>query len=221
MPLARPLAITKPVIIVGEGAGDAAFFQHLCALNQISNVQTVDARGTGKVEAFLKDLSSLTGFRDCKLIVLVGDNDNAPDDNFNDMRGRLKRAKLPFPNNPLEMTHYTNSDVQSTIMMLPFDDLGNRKRGCLETLLIESAFAKLPTIADCIPDFGKCIGVGDWSQVSHVDKFRLRAFLSAAFPDDPNFALQWALDPAHNVIPLNHSCFEPIVNFLRRVIGEL
>ena len=54
-----------------------------------------------------------------------------------------------------------------------------------------------------------------WANGSHVDKFRLRALLAASFPSNPNFGLQYALDPAHDVIPLTHGSFDHIVAFLR------
>ncbi|MFZ1919189.1 MAG: DUF3226 domain-containing protein [Terriglobales bacterium] len=218
MPPIKPFEITEEFLIVGEGAGDQAFFRHLCDVHGIGPVQVLDAGGTGKLEEFLKSLPTRTGFRKCKMLVVVGDNDDAPDERFKQIRIFLKRAKvLPVPENPFQVK-YTTGDLKLVVIMLPFDDARNRTRGCLETLLIPSAFEHLPEIAKCIPAFGECIGVGRWPNGSHVDKFRLRALLAAAFPDNPNFGLQYALHPDRNVIPLDHQCFGPIVEFIRGLL---
>jgi uncharacterized protein DUF3226 len=225
--------ITRQFVIVGEGAGDAMFFNHLCTVNSIAGYQCLDAGGTGKFEQYLKDLPALSGFRrHCKVLVIVGDNDDSPDDKLKEVRLAVKRASthlgrlsppfvLPVPENSFQIAKYTTSDLRVVIMMLPFDAHENRTKGCLETLLLESAAAKNPAIAACVPAFGTCIGVQGWANGSHVDKFKLRAILAAKFPQDPNFALQYALDPAHDVIPLNHAAFDPIVDFLKGLPGRL
>lgn len=221
MPPSQPLQITEEFLIVGEGAGDEKFFRYLCAAHAIVGFQSLDAGGTGKLEQFLKDLPARTGFRKCKALVVVGDNDDAPADSFKKIRLAVKRAKLPFPGNPLQIVKHTTSDLHVVIMMIPFDANGNSTRGCLETLLLQSASQQLPAIAGCIPAFGQCVGVPNWANRSHADKFSLRAILAAAFPHDPNFGLQYALDPAHGVIPLTHVCFGDIVTFIRDLPGKL
>jgi hypothetical protein len=225
--------ITQQFVIVGEGAGDAMFFNHLCAVHAIPGFQCLDAGGTGNFEQYLKDLPALTGFlKNCKILVIVGDNDDTPDDRFKEIRLAVKRASthlgrrspsivLPVPDNPFQIVKYTTSDLRVVIAMLPFDANENRTKGCLETLLLQSASAKNPGIAACVPAFGTCIGVEGWPNGSHVDKFKLRAILAAAFPHDPNFGLQYALNPAHDVIPLTHIALDPIVRFLKALPGRL
>lgn len=210
-----PQSISQEFLIVGEGSGDRAFFEHLCTVHNIQGVQALDAGGTGKLEQFLKDLPSRTGFRKCKLLLVVGDNDDTPDDSFKKIRIAVKKAKLPVPDNPLQLIKWTTEDLRVAIMMLPFDGNNNSIKGCLETLLLQPAFQKNPQIAACIPAFGTCVGADGWTNGSHVDKFRLRALLAATFPHDPNFGLQYALNPAHGVIPLAHASLDRIVAYLR------
>jgi hypothetical protein len=213
--------ITQNFVIVGEGAGDAAFFTHLCSEHAIPGFQCLDAGGSGKFEQYLKDLPALSGFRkNCRLLVVVGDNEDAPEKSFIRIRSALKKAKLPAPNNPLEVLKHTTDDLRVVVIMLPLTDKGESSKGCLETVLLEGTFEHNPDIAKCIPDFGACIGVGKWANTAHSDKFRLRALLAAAFPDNPNFGLQYALNPEHGVIPLKHKSLEPIVEFLRSLPGK-
>jgi hypothetical protein len=214
--------ITQSFVIVGEGAGDAAFFAHLCDMHTIPGFQCLDAGGSGKFEQYLKDLPALSGFRkNCRLLLVVGDNEDEPDKSFIRIRTALKKAKLPAPNASLQLVKHTTEDLQVVIMMLPLTAEGESSKGCLETVLLRCAFEHNPEIARCIPSFGECIEVGKWTKSTHVDKFKLRALLAAAFPDDPNFGLQYALSPQHDVIPLKHKSLDPIVEFLRSLPSKL
>jgi hypothetical protein len=210
------IEITAQYVIIGEGAGDAAFFTHLCAVHNIRGFQCLDAGGESKFEQYIKDLRSMTGFiRNCKLLLVVGDNDDKATLKFDNIRKALKKAKVPAPDNPFEVLKWTTDDLRVAIMMLPFDKDLKCSKGCLETILLISAIAQNQAIANCVAPFEGCVGVNGWANVSHVDKFRLRALLAACFKDDPNFGLQYALDPKHGVIPLNHTAFDGIVDYLR------
>jgi uncharacterized protein DUF3226 len=214
--------ITEQYVIVGEGAGDAAFFSHLCATHHIGGFQSLDAGGESKFEQYIKDLRTMTGFkRNCKLLLVVGDNDDEPDKNFKRVRRSVQRARVPVPDKPLEVIKWTNDDLRVAIMMMPFDNDRKSIRGCLETLLLESAKAKHPAVAGCVAPFETCVGANTWANGSHIDKFRLRAILASVFQDDPNFGLQYALDPKYDAIPLNHDAFSGIVNYLTALPGQM
>jgi hypothetical protein len=218
MPSAQRVQITEERVIVVEGAGDAAFFTHLCAVNNIRGFQCLDAGGRDNFEQYLKDLRTITGFNTkCKLLLVVGDNDDRLEDSFKRVRLAVKKAKLPVPDKAQQILKWTTHDLRLGIVMIPFNDAGDSIKGCLETLLLASAFERNDQIAKCIPAFGTCIGADTWANGSHVDKFKLRALLAAVFPDDPNFGLQFALKPDHGVIPLDHASFGGIVGFLRAV----
>jgi len=214
--------ITQQFVIIGEGAGDAAFFSHLCAVHSIGGFQCLDSGGSGNFEQYIKDIRTISGFNiNCKLLLVVGDNDDNAKENFRRVRLALKRAKVPAPDNPLEVLKWTTDDLRVAIMMLPFDNNLNSTRGCLETLLLESARAKNPAIAGCVPAFEACVGANTWANGSHVDKFRLRALLASKFQDDPNFGLQFALNPKYDVIPLTHDAFNGIVDYLRALPAKV
>jgi hypothetical protein len=217
MPPAQRVQITQERVIVGEGAGDAAFFTHLCAVNNIQGFQCLDAGGRDKFEQYLKDLNTITGFTaKCRLLLVVGDNDDDNvADSFKRVRLAVKRAKLPVPDTAQQVMKWTTNDLKVAIAMIPFNEAGQAVRGCLETLLLPAAFERNGLIAHCIPAFGECVGANGWANGSHADKFKLRALLAAVFRADPNFGLQYALNPVHNVIPLDHQSFAGIVALLR------
>jgi hypothetical protein len=216
VPLPPKTEITAQYVIVGEGAGDAAFFRHLCAVHDIGGFQCLDAGGETKFFQYIKDLPSMTGFiRNCKLLLIVGDNDDDADLKFDNIRKALKKAKVPAPDNPFEVVKWSADELRVAVMMLPFDNNQKSVKGCLETILLASARDKNQAIANCVTPFEQCIGANRWANISHTDKFRLRALLAAAFKNDPNFGLQWAVDPKYDVIPLKHNVFEGIVDYLR------
>jgi hypothetical protein len=213
------IEIRDPLVLVGEGDGDSAFFRYLCEAHTIEGIQCLSAGGTGNFERFLKDLRSMTGFRLCKTLIVVGDNDDTMDAKFKEIRKYLKRGNLPYPDAPFKLTKNGDNDPSVMVVMLPFDADQKREKGCLETLLLKAVRDHKPEIAECVPNFSACLKINERvTNVSHRDKFFLRAILAAAFPDDPNFGLQYALKPAHNVIPLNHEAFNPIVSLLRKVM---
>jgi len=214
------LEITSPVVILGEGAGDRAFFQLLCDRRGIQNVQCIEAGGSGKFAEFLKNIRTITGFnRVCRTLIVVADNDDTPDANFNDVRRALKNAKLPQPNAPLTRLTYTTDPLGVAAMMVPFDGTFLRQRGCLETIILEAVQASQPMIANCVPAFGTCVGADTWTNGSHLAKFRLRAILAAFFSHDPNFSLQYAV-ATDNLFSFTHQTFDPLVAFIRRMQSE-
>jgi hypothetical protein len=216
--VAPKIEITEQIVIVGEGAGDAAFFTYLCQVHKIGGFQCLQAGGEAKFEQFLKDLRTITGFKTkCKVLIVVGDNDDKTDAAFKRVRLAVKRANLPVPDKPQQIMKWTTNDLRVGIVMIPFNTAGDSVKGCLETLLLEAAFERNERVAKCIPSFEKCIGADNWPNGSHNAKFKLRALLAAVFPDDPNFGLQYALKPACGVIPLEHKSFAGIVSFLRDV----
>jgi hypothetical protein len=206
-PTPRP-PIAEKVLIVGEGKGDCAFFKYLCADRNIVGVEFDEAGGTGKFESYLKALPSRSGFGRLLGLIVAVDCDDGPDAALAEARRSIKKAGLPYPDNHLQIKRNNDSPLKVSIMMIPFSDNGPI-RGCLETLLLQSAVEHLP-ISRCIEDHCECVATRDWPKISSVHKFKLRSLLAAAWPDDPNIGLQYAVSPSKNLIPLGNRCFDTI-----------
>jgi hypothetical protein len=205
---------------VGEGLGDAAFLKHLLVDRNIDGFDVDDAGGTGKFPAYLKALPGRSGFRNLRGILVAADCDDTPDASFTEVRRALKKAGLPFPENHLGSGKgQGHSDLISSIVMLPFTTTGPT-RGCLESLLLQSALERHATLATCIEPLCECVNVASWSKTSSRDKFRLRALIAAAYPDDPNYGLQYALKPDLGLIPLNHRCFDLVATAISNFKAE-
>jgi hypothetical protein len=210
---ALPQLITSDFLVVGEGDGDASFIKNLCEVRGIPDFQVEDCRGESKFVLSLKSLTDRTGYDRLKGIIVVSDNDDAPDNNFLKIRGYLKDTKkLPPPDKPL--TPVKRDTITVAVMMLPFDK-GKTTRGCLETLLLRCIEPGQQDLINCIDAYRTCIDGSDRPK-SHEDKFKLRCYIAAKHPDDPNLAVTFAVSPSKGLFDLNHSTFDEITDFLRK-----
>ena len=208
--------ISRDFLIVGEGQGDAAFVRYLCATRKIdiSNFQIEDAGGTGKFEAYISGLRFRPKFDLTKGLLIVGDNDDSPDENFSNIQNHLKKGKLPRPAQRLQVAKHTADGLAVVVMMLPYTSGGGATRGSLETLLLKSVNDSYPAIGTCIDTYRGCIPAKGRTN-NQEDKFRLRCFLTALWVDEPNISLQYAVSPSKELIDLNHECFNEVAAFLR------
>jgi len=207
--------LTKDYLIVGEGKGDAAFVSYLCEARTIdvSDFQIEDAGGSGNFGDYIEGLRLRPNFDRAKGLLVIGDGDDRPEANFTRIRGHLKKGKLPFPNEPLHVARNGPGGLAVAVMMLPYTLAAGPLKGSLETILLTSVEQNNIAIGACIDAYHACVGKGRTRNEEH--KFRLRCFLAALFPEDPNISLQFALSPTRNLIDLNHPCFDEVADFFR------
>ena len=206
--------ISTDFLIVCEGDGDEAFFRHLCTERGIQGYKA-EKTGTGNSGflPYFQGLLGRSGIERLKGVIVVSDNDDAPDESFSEVRDQLKKAKVPHPENALEIVKWPTLDFALSVMMIPFSS-GKCERGCLETLLLESVTQKFPDLHDCCNRYTACVGADHWANSQSIDKMKLRCMLSAAWEEDPNLGLQHALNPTKALVPLDHKSFDEIAAFL-------
>jgi hypothetical protein len=198
--------------LVGEGKGDSAFFQHLCDVRGVTGFQIEQSGGTGHFQSYLSGLVSRTNFDRLKALLVVGDNDETPTDSFNQIRSYLKKAKLPVPSEAFKVKRNHPEELAVVVLMIPFTKAGGATRGCLETVLLPAIEAHRPAVKACVDSYQTCLAA-NWTK-NKTDKFRVRCSIAAMWPADPNFGLQFALEPARDMIPLTHPAFNEVVEFL-------
>ena len=207
--------ITKQYLIVGEGTRDGKFLEELCKAHNITDFMVEDAgAGNSSFQQYFEGLLGRSGLSQLKGVVVMSDNDESPDDSFKKVRVQLKKAGVPYPENPYVVVRDKLNDFALAVLMIPQPSC-NSSKGCLETVILPAAKQRHEEIAKCAAAFESCVGVESWPKLSGRDKFRLRCILSAANPDDPNIGIHIALEPSKNLISLLDPCFEPIVRFLR------
>jgi hypothetical protein len=213
--------ISRDFLIIGEGQGDAAFVKYLCAARELGadHFQIEEAGGSGKFEAYIGGLRFRPNFDRVKGLLVIGDNDDAPDDNFGNIQNHLKKGKLPRPHQRLALARHGTDGLAVAVMMLPYTLAGGPTGGSLESLLLTSIEDKHPDVADCIDTYRACIPAGGRTK-NKEDKFRLRCFLAALCSDDPNISLQYAVSPSKGLVDLKHKCFDEIAKFLNEFPGQ-
>lgn len=215
--------ISKTILIVGEGAGDAALIQYLCEDRGIDGFQIEDARGNSKFQDFIGGLVGRKGIQNLRALIIVADSENGAQNSFEDIRKQMKAAQVPYPHNPYTFARQPNLGSYATyVLMIPFSSGPpiTATTGALETLLLPSAEQHLGNASRCLDAWCECVQMNPWSKV-HRDKARLRSLLAAAHPEDPNISLQWALSPRKNLIPLGHQSFDPLAALLRSLPQQL
>jgi hypothetical protein len=212
--------ILSDILIVGEGAGDAALIRHLTDDRGITGFQIEEAGGNTKFQSFINGLPARTGFKTrLKALVVVADTDGGADESFKNIAKQMKAEKFPCSHAPYKVAKLPHIDYVTYILMIPFAKAGEGITpitGALETLLLPSAEQHLSRFSQCLDDWCNCVQMSGWSK-THQDKARLRSLIAAAYPQDPNCGLQWALKPDKNLIPLNHPSFDDLADLLRRL----
>jgi hypothetical protein len=206
-------SLDKEYLIVGEGSGDESFIKNLCAVRNIQGFQTEDARGKDNFPVYLKGLAVRRGYEGVKGILIVGDSDDSPDENFNHIRNCFKDAKLPQPAAPLAVARHNRTSVAVCVMMIPYEN-GRAVRGCLDTLLLKYVEVARPEFMPHIAEFRKSVD-GSNRPKNQEDKFKLRCFIAAAHPEDPGLTTTWAVNPSKGLIDLRHQTFDEIAAFVQ------
>jgi hypothetical protein len=204
-------------LIVCEGDGDRSFVERLCACRSLGFAFTVAIPRFGEPSGNTAFASMLAAQRAAaerpSTIILVADNDGDPAGSFRSVVNQIKAAgDYGIPTAPRQVARSAGfPDI--SVLMVPWDDVP----GAIETLCYEAAAKRRPELAACVERFVECIlpHSSGWS-VTKLAKLRLRCFLAAACPQDPNTSLTYAWSRTPNdLIPLEHSCFDQIVSYLQ------
>jgi len=209
-------------LILTEGAGDEAFFEYLIKERRLTRYKTY-RRKTGEAGGegdFLRLLRAhkgpATGSAVYKLLLIVADNDGSPDSKFRNVTNQIRQAgDFAVPARPRQVAK--NAPFAAVaVLMLPWD----QEPGNLESLSYVSARSRRRKTAKCIRKFVDCVGIDGWEE-SQRHKLNLRCLLASSCPTDPNTSLQHAWGGSKgrptDLIPLDHACFDKIVNWLRNL----
>src|SRR3989442_9179525 len=128
------IEITESRVIVCEGKGDVAFFEHFVQKRGLPRFQVLSADGKGGYERILIALSAAPGFDGISGILVIGDNDLDPNEAFLNIRSQIHAAGgYGVPDHPGKAVKRGGFPAV-LIMMVPWQE----KIGCLQTLLIEA-----------------------------------------------------------------------------------
>lgn len=212
-------------LVLCEGKEDVAFLTHFFKQRNIQGffVETTTQRqptGNASFESRLKALAAASAmadypfrFEDLQDVIVMTDNDDDPQRAFEAVRRQIRGAQYGDPNAPRTPVNVPDRP-RIQVLMLPRDG----EPGGLETLCLQAAFDKQPHLEDCIEKFIECAKAK--TDGIKAAKMRLRCLLSASCEKEPNLALTYAWTERHqnlDLIPLNHSCFDPIADFFKNL----
>lgn len=203
-------------MLICEGPSDVAFFQNLIRQRNLPKCRvkdTADKKGEAAGNTrFGERLRSLQFESGVKNILIVADNDDNPQRNFDDVCRQIKQVygTSHVPARPLQRSGERPS---ITILMIPWEN----ECGCLESLCIEAARSINRQIASEVDQFAACIHTDRWNNEIRVYKMWLRTMLAASCERDPFIVLRNIFNNHRNrhLIPADHRCFDRVANALR------
>ncbi|MXZ83133.1 MAG: hypothetical protein F4Z10_05490 [Synechococcus sp. SB0666_bin_14] len=203
----KPESITKETLLLVEGNDSRNFFEamrdHLSLSHQL---QIINFGGIKQLKNTLLGLRGASGFTDIKSIGIIRDAETNPTGAFQSVQASLRRAKLPIPANPEQLS--CDGQPAVGVLILP----GQGKPGMLETLLCKT-FADAPECR-CIDVFFKCVEeLRQGRTAKRPDKARAQAFI--ATQPDPHVSVGVAARKRY--WNLDHQALAPVRDFLKSV----
>jgi hypothetical protein len=203
-------------VILCEGEGDCSFFRHLIAKRALPAFDIFCPRKPytedGAVQGYddmLRVFTTGQGFSDLIGILVQGDNDHNPSIKFQNIADKIAGAEgYVAPHAALEVARAANRPPV-VVMMMPWVN----EPGCLETLCLPSAESAFPEIKKCVDKQFECATISAWD-IAKQHKMRLRCMIASTCKTDPYTSLVHAWSRTENLIPLDHSCFQRIADFL-------
>lgn len=198
-------------LLLCEGPEDVAFFQRLIETRSLPRFRIRDTGGKASKRAgntrFGHALTALKLEKGVKDILIVSDNDEAPDQSFSKVCRQIQSAydADKVPDRPLQKI---SSGPSIMVLMLPWEGrLGN-----LETLCEEAARISDVQVAGHVDHFAAMIGADNWAKQTRKSKMWLRSMLAACCAHDPFVFLSnvFRVKKNRHLIPLNHHCFDRV-----------
>ena len=170
----QPTPISKPILLLGEGADEVGFFEALLEhLQRADDIQVEDYSGKDKLSHFLGGIRSRSGFSTLKSLVITRDADASAEDAFKSVSKVLVNAGFPRPLRPAETT---SQAPRIAVLILPNES----DPGALESICLKS-IRKNPHF-QCVEQYFQCMEPVTQGWTVSPDKAKLRVWLTAFDP---------------------------------------
>lgn len=215
----RPIEITKPKLILGEGKDEVAFFDALLKDLGITDIQPLEYGGRYNMLTGLATIVDLPGFQTVTAIGITRDADHHETDvqattpseaqsAFNSISRILhdSRINLPIPAAPLLKATAEGKPAVS-VFILP----DCTRPGMLENLCLDSLEAS--ATLKCIDDYLACIAKdsGRSHAIHRLAKARINAWIASS--EEPDLALGQAAIKGY--LDFKHPAFDKLKEFLQ------
>ena len=198
MPQVNP---RQPRQLIVEGNDDKNFFEALIEHAGIVDIEVHQVGGKDAFSSFLSGFAKTSGFGEfVDSIGIVRDADESAARTFQSIRGSLRRAALPVPDEPCIPRR---GDPRVNVMVLP----GRQDTGMLETLLCETIAGS--ELDDCGREFMRCVEAAEGRGFRTPHKTRASAFLAAREAHQ-----SVGVAAKQGIWDLNHASLDPVRKFL-------
>lgn len=159
----KTIALTKPYLVVCEGAADKAFLERLLKVHQLTEfqVESPDKGGITDYGRFLGALTLARGFENLSAIILTTDNDSRHNNPFHRLQQQIRQAEAgyPVPTEPLVPSRVEGFPPLIAVM-IPWGE----RRGNLEVLILDAFSNKWPELRASADEYRAASPANDWSE---------------------------------------------------------
>lgn len=214
----RKLTNTKLIIV--EGRSDEALFKNLLLTRGLTGFDVWCPENGGGEDNIIHVLNGVIAdpnFPRLEKILIVVDSDENGIDKLSKFQQIIRNCntidgdnRYPVPTALCEFA--SNPNVPSiAIKVLPTQD-----NGAMESLCWEAGLEGKVDLVNCIDAFVECCNFQDWTP-QKIAKLKLRLLISAQFSQNPDLPTTRLWDVAPEIVPLQASVFDDIVQYLVRL----
>jgi len=209
----------RPWLILCEGPGDKYVLDKLLRLHGLDakffvnfpGEEAYPSGGRGKFAKWLSDRrdDSETFRENVKVVLIVSDNDDSPEDSFKEITKSLKKEDhFGVPTAPKQLAKKQGAP-HIVILMIPIGAHGN-----LETLCVRAALSKWP-LTTALDAYVQASPAHTWG-LSKQSKMKMQAIIAATCEQDPDTNLANLFQKREEFhVPVNDVVFNEIAQFLR------
>lgn len=204
--------ITRPIVVVCEGASDCSLINALVRQHSLLRIQALcpnDPQGFDAISNFLLGLSQTPGWRAMRGFLLVVDANGAITNRLAQVATILAPYNLqvadPF------VVERTSSPARA-VYLRP----GPSRTGCFEDLLLDAIHERDASLIPCIDSFASCTQLSQSWTTNLQAKMKVHSLVAACCEDDPASALSYVWKYTSNPIPIGSSHFAGILDMLRQ-----
>ena len=219
--------ITQPFVLLCEGMHDSEFFRNLissrnlpdfeiCSVNYVLGASTNSGGGNTRFTEALDALPALPGFEGVQKILVVADNDQNPNNEFQRIVGAINAtapiigppaSKFTAPGAPQTKA---GKNPEIVVLMLPWTGV----LGSLSTMCLQAAQNAAPKIAKCVDQLASCAGADNWPQ-NKLAKMKLHTIIASSHQQKPNLSPAYVWSENTNLVPLGDTIFDQVAAFLQ------
>lgn len=211
------IILTKPHLILCEGASDKSFLEHLLKDRGVEGFQLevpVGGGGVNKYRQFLNALPLQRGYEELSTITLVGDNDISHKDPFHRLKQEIRESKVGYPVPDAPMVRASGASYPDMVgFLVPWAD----ERGVLETIVLRAFSDEWPDVRAAADQLLAASPATGWNADEQAVML-VQTMIACTCKSDPKCSLTyiWSRPGFRDLI--RHTSFNRIADFFQGLV---